>query len=293
MTPGFAMPIRALAWDDEDEPEDYIRVLATHLSNHGIEVRVCKDEGEFIALLKNQKEEWTFVLTDLVKGDSPAAGEGDPQIGAAIARGVPEDIPVFLITRHFNRYDFNSLNIPARVVIRSKSTHAAWQAADIRDELARRGLFTKRKAFLIYGRDRTVPKARTVLRKHLERHEVEVVTISPDTLFSEINRGLIDRMQECAAIIAICTPDDRVETEDGETFYQPRQNVLYEIGMAAGLARGLDRLTILQKDGDTTHEQARLPSDLGGVISIRFTGAIKEVFGELDRRLATLGLDLE
>jgi predicted nucleotide-binding protein len=45
-------------------------------------------------------------------------------------------------------------------------------------------------------------------------------------------------MQEAAAFVAICTPDDAV-FEDGSSrkpsYFQPRQNVLLEIGMVLGL----------------------------------------------------------
>jgi predicted nucleotide-binding protein len=213
-------------------------------------------------------------------------------------RATASGLPVFVVTQHITRFDPTALGIPPQAMVRSKSTDAGWQAGDIRDELRRRGLFTNpRHVFLIYGHDRTAPGTREAVRDRYTARKIKVEMITPDSLFTEINRGLVARMHDCAAILAICTPDDKVETET-ETYYQPRQNVLYEIGIALGLARGPERLTILQKEGGTkkgtTPDQfARLPSDLGGIVPIRFKKTIDEVFDRLDARLVELGVALE
>lgn len=277
----------ALAWDDE--PLGYIKNLAGHLKRLGIDVTICDDEDQFIHALHDPTKKWDFVITDLVKANSPAFLEDDPRIGAGIAQHV-KDIPVFLVTQHYSRFDPEKLGIPSHVVMRSKSTHPGWQAADIRDELRRRGMFTGRnKVFLIYGHDRNTPGATRAVEEHLSFLGVEVVKIKPENLFSEIANGLVERMHDCGAIVAVCTPDDLVEDDQGK-YYQPRQNVLMEIGVALGLARGMKRLTILQKYGAKPDEMARLPSDLGGVVPIRFDVGVEEKFDELESRLRKLGV---
>lgn len=79
-------------------------------------------------------------------------------------------------------------------------------------------------------------------------------------------------MQEAAAFVAICTPDDGVfeDVSSGKPSYsQPRQNVLLEIGMVLGLPRGVNRLIALHAWGNTVEEQARFPSDLSGLLTLR------------------------
>ena len=79
-------------------------------------------------------------------------------------------------------------------------------------------------------------------------------------------------MQEAAAIVAICTPDDAVfeDVSSGKpSYFQPRQNVLLEIGMVLGSPRGVNRLIVLQAWGNTVEEQARFPSDLSGLLTLR------------------------
>jgi predicted nucleotide-binding protein len=54
-----------------------------------------------------------------------------------------------------------------------------------------------------------------------------------------------------------------------DRFFQPRKNVLLEIGMVLGLPRGVNRLIALHGWGDTVEEQATLPSDLSGLLTLR------------------------
>jgi predicted nucleotide-binding protein len=281
--------MKALAWDDE--PDGYLKDLAEHLADDDIDVVVCGDEKRFLRLLNDPNKKWDFVITDLVKANQPAVLEKDARVGADLAVRV-KDLPVFMITQHYNKVDPASLGIPSHVILRSKSTDAGWQAADICDELRRRGLFTNpRKVFLIYGHDRTAPGTTTAIEKHLKGLGVEIVKVMPETLFADIATGLVEKMHDCAAIIAVCTPDDHVLNSDGN-YYQPRQNVLLEIGLALGLARGMTRLTIVQKYGTTVEKIARLPSDLGGMVPIRFKARVADKFEELDTRLRKLGVKL-
>ena len=61
--------------------------------------------------------------------------------------------------------------------------------------------------------------------------------------------------------------------------------------MALGLSYGLHRLTIMQKWGPRNSNKALLPSDLDGVVTIRFEGSIESKFPELETRLKMLGVD--
>src|SRR5262249_34936744 len=156
------------------DEEVYITALAAHLKSHGVHVTICQEEADFIRELRDSKNRWDFVITDLVKEPGPVAGEGDPHVGAQIAIRV-QNMPVFLITKHYNTYDLSNLGIPSHVIVRTKTTHPAWQAADICDELRRRGLFTDpKKVFLIYGHDRGTEGSTTALEQHLKRRQLQV-----------------------------------------------------------------------------------------------------------------------
>jgi predicted nucleotide-binding protein len=54
-----------------------------------------------------------------------------------------------------------------------------------------------------------------------------------------------------------------------DRFFQQRQNVLLEIGMVLGLPRGVNRPIALHAWGNTVEEQARFPSDLSGLLTLR------------------------
>jgi hypothetical protein len=283
--------MRALAWDDQ--PEKYMKDLVEELGPSGIEVTVCRLEREFRQEFQHPDKKWDFVITDLMTGDSGAISENDARTGVEIARrAVNSGLPVFMVTQHFTRFDPSALGIPPEVVIRSKSTDPGWQAGDIIEELRRRGLFTNpKRVFLIFGHDRTAEGTSAAIEQHLRKQHARVEKVTPDTLFTEINHGLVGRMHDCRAILAVFTPDDKVEAGK-ETYYQPRPNVLYEIGIALGLARGLERLTIIEKKGASPEQQVRMPSDLRGILPLRFEKSVDEIFDRLDARLLELGVHL-
>ncbi len=283
--------MQAVAWDDE--PNGYMKDLADELSVFGIEVTVHGKKKEFIQAYNNPSTKWDFVITDLVTGNATAISENDAKTGLEIARKAARDgLPVFIVTQHYARFDPTAYGIPAEVVIRSKSTDPGWQAGDIHDELRRRGLITDPKqVFLIFGHDRTAVGTTAIVERHLRKQQIQVVKVTQDNLFTEISRGLIDRMHYCRAIVAICTPDDKVKNGRKKPYFQARPNVLHEIGIALGLARGPQRLTILEKYGSAQDEKVQMPSDLGGLISIRFE-TVEDVLPNLDARLRQLGVEL-
>ena len=59
-----------------------------------------------------------------------------------------------------------------------------------------------------------------------------------------------------------------------------------------GMTNGLKRLTFLQKWGEDPDNQAILPTDFGGVVTLRFKDSVQETFDDLAQRLAELGLRL-
>lgn len=190
--------------------------------------------------------------------------------------------PIFILTKEPIE---STASLPRTAVVRHKDLPSAI-AAYIEEELKRRGvIFDKKRVFQIFSSGEHVTHQK-VFEEQLRIWKRIPDRIGAETLRTEILNGLIDRMNGCGAIVGICTPDD----PQGDGTYQPRQNVLLEVGMALGLARGLEKLVLLQQWGDSPKVQAKLPSDLGGVLTIRFAKSIRETFLSVDRRFEELGM---
>jgi hypothetical protein len=280
------MAIYALGWDDE--PKGYIAELRKKLAVFKIYLTIEPNLDHFLKKLEDQKDQkWDFVIADLVQGDARALGEPDRRVGvkiAEIANG--RRLPTFIITQQYKRVDPKKHGIPKYAYLKSKSTYPTWMAADIRDDLKRLGILRGRDhIFLVYGRDRKAPDATKVVRHHLKKCKAKVHMVTPGTA-DNLHVDLLKLMKRCYAVVAVCTPDDEAIDEQGVRIFQPRQNVLLEMGMARGMGRPL---IILQKVGDKPEDHATLPSDLGGVLTIQFRDKIKDVYEKLDERLEQIG----
>lgn len=197
--------------------------------------------------------------------------------------------PIFVLSQEHSKITKDVYEqLPLNAVVRGKSD-LFWTAQYIREELERRGVYADRKK--VFG-IRSL-KDQDVFRKfvepvdnHLDTRGLKNVTINAGDLVAVILEGLLRKMNQCGAIVAVCTADDL--QADGT--YHPRLNVLFEMGIALGLHRGLERLIVLQQWGSTEETRAVLPTDLGGVLTIRFRERVSETFDDLDSRLRALGM---
>lgn len=282
--------MRALAWDDE--PHLYLEPLKQHLEVYGIILEITSEPSEFLRRFRVESEKWDFIVTDIFSPDPPATPMDSPRVGLRIAKlGTQAGLPVFVITKHVDKAEALGL-LSGDVIVKSKSTYVEWTADEIHQELSRRGLIVdRRKVFLIYGRDGKAMGAREKLDAFLKRDlGLKVEGMSAVNLKTEIAQGLLSKMNGCAAFVALCTPDD--PWDDGTR--HPRQNVMLEIGIALGLSRGLDRLSILQRIGPGQQPElnAQLPSDLHGIVTLRFYDKIEDIFPDLKQRLRELGVEI-
>jgi CheY-like chemotaxis protein len=281
--------MKALAWDDKPA---YLQLLQKSLEDFGIALEIVTTEDEFVKRF-GSAEAWDFIITDLMVADYPAQGDGEEVRGVEIARRVADsakgrDLPIFVVTQYPDAVNASEINLPPSVVVKSKSTRPGWLAYEIRQELERRGLFVDlKKVFLIYGKDKDAPGTRQRLETFLRGKAIRVVTLGDGPLRAEIAQSLLNKMNECGALLAICTPDD--ETAE---HCQPRANVLLEIGLALGLSRGFQRLVLLQRWGPAKKQQAVLPSDLRGILTIQFEGEIDLEFERLTKHLQDLGMEV-
>jgi len=268
--------IRALAWDDE--PETYFDNLATALDDLGIETVVERHYDQFIR--RAVGETWDCVITDLVNEKS-REGQAD-RTGERVARQFTESAdpvrrctPIFILT-NFTEY-LDSSRFGHNVIIKSKALDSAWMAGEIRQELLERGVFTyPEKVFFAYGHDKAANQA---VAEFFTNRGITPLTIHPGLALPELVAGLLDMMKGASAVVAMCTPDDQV----GRSRY-PRPNVVMEIGLAVGIARSTRRLIVIQ------HQDATLPSNLGGVLTLQYKTDVSETFTNLEERLRRLGV---
>jgi predicted nucleotide-binding protein len=284
--------MQGLVWDDD--PKDYYQTIKNNLSDYSIKLQVVSDPDEFEKKARDKNKKWSFFIVDLMEENTPAEGEhkrtGIVLINGLIREPGYEQQPIFLVTGHFNKLLPEDLNLPSTVMIKSKSTRASWLASDIYQELRRRGDYTNRKkVFMVYAFNEAGEAAKKSLESYLQGYGVGVVSISPAEAKNILISELLDKMHDCAGVIGICTNDD--EQKDGS--FHPRLNVVFEMGMAVGFGRGINRLVIIQQDDKENDKLAELPSDMGGVLSFRFDGNIQSIFPAIKRKLEIIGVEFE
>lgn len=285
--------MRALAWDDD--PNGYMSLLKKALMRTAkISLQIEHDIGRFMEVFKEQT--WDFVVTDLVD-ESKLEGTPEALPGIDIAKRLADKLPLYVITNFYDAFHPGKIGIPDSVVVKSKSMNASWMALDMVDDLDRRGLFVDaHRVFVIYGHDKSIDGLHQEVESFLLGHGLTVEWVKGGNLGNEILNGLLQKMNRCAAFIAICTPDDPIAdlatTSIKIAGYQPRQNVLFEMGVAMGLSRGLERLIVLKKGGRKLSEKAKLPSDFGGVLTIRVSDSFDKAIPQLVTRLKQLNVAL-
>ncbi len=284
--------IRGLAWDDQPAEDNYIQRLKDALHRKGVELTIYKNEDQFIEKAIDGK--WDFLITDLYKSTRYDATREDDvahgkQVGVELLSAIQNtsiDCPIYCITHAPEEAAAHLKSFP-RVLIRPKSLYPNWVADDIVRELTRLGrLLNRSKVFLIYaiGCDAYRP-----IKSWLTNAGLTVERVGPGSLTEHISKGLVSTMSICGAIVAICTPDDKLA---GDGPYQPRQNVLLEIGMSLALFRGHERLIILQQRRAANQNgfEAELPSDLAGILTIPFAETTDEAIPTLEHALKARGL---
>jgi len=273
--------VKGLAWDDK--PDEYMILLRRQLESYHINLEIERDHGAFLAEFDNNL--YDFVVLDLFKEGGTQHRAVGQNLAEAVARKVHEKpwYPIFVVTGFLERLvpeNFEAL--PPGAMLRYKAD-PVFLAQLIKEDLVRRGVFTSRqKVFLIRCVTQTAAEGvKTWLGSPPRR--LQVVEVTPGTLSTELTGGLLKKMNECAAIVAVCTPDEQLASGNWRT----RPNVILEIGMALGLYRGLERLIIFKQ------ENVERPSDISGVLTLDYQESPNEKFVQLEQRLAGIGVDLQ
>lgn len=139
-----------------------------------------------------------------------------------------------------------------------------------------------RRVFIIHGHDYAAAlELRDLLRDELG--------MEPVILAQEASKGrtIIDKFEQeaadCGFAFAVFTPDDVVASHD-RTYSQMRPNGAFELGwFYARLGR--ERTVIICKKGTT------LPSDLSGIVELRYTDSVRETFLSIRQELKAAGVE--
>lgn len=254
--------MKALAWDQR--PDGLLKPLATALGEYGIDVQFTYSLDELDLRLRT--ESCDFILGSTCEPTIVEFSE--------LAKLHPE-LPTFLLTTSVEEAAGNLLQ-KSNILVLSVLMPPSWSAGEILRHLHDQGLYVDNKrVFLVYGRDLDTKQE---VEGRLQECGLEVAEFHHNY---ELSMDVLNEMDSCGAVVAVCTPDDA----RGTGLRQPRQNVLFELGIALGLSRGWRRTIVLQRWGDTPDEQAVLPSDLSGMLALRFNRSVDEVLPHLMEQL--------
>ena len=285
--------MRILAWDDYYEHPDHddLSLLCRELELVIVPrptFVIKKNRADFEAAVQQQEPYDAFIIDWFDETKFAAPHDPAGKLLSPLIRKSYPTAPIFVYTRLVGYLDEAILASTGLTFPKSKSSPAPIVATDIRETLRTLGLLTdSRKIFLIYGHDHQANGAAGLVRSFLEAEKYSVDAIAPENIHGELLSDISRRMSACAAFIGICTPDDeaRMGLYPNTKCWQPRQNVLFEIGIACGLRHGPQRLTLLRETSHDPELTAQLPSDLGGYLSITFSRDIRHTFPKLKERL--------
>lgn len=155
----------------------------------------------------------------------------------------------------------------------------------LRDEEKRRlGAIRSRRVFVVHGRDEV---ARDQLVSTLEK-----LHLIPVVIMNELTHGrtIIEQIEEHSDVgfaFVLFTPDDTGCLADSKDFRpRPRQNVVFEYGLFVGW------LTHHRVCCIARNSSIELPSDLAGVLQVRYKKTVKEVEVQIRRELIGAGYTL-
>ncbi|MGA2316537.1 MAG: TIR domain-containing protein [Thermodesulfobacteriota bacterium] len=92
-----------------------------------------------------------------------------------------------------------------------------------------------------------------------------------------------EQMETCVAVIILATKDDKIKNEKGEEYFQPRPNVIHEIGLAQEKVR--DRIIYLKEEG------CRFPSNIAPKVWENFIqDNMENAFIKVGKELKAFGI---
>ena len=259
-----------IAWDDNAQ---FFANLRPRLEQRGWKVDDHVDINKCFDTFSRDPSAWDGAILDVRDDTDPEYPL--PKAGIRLARELRVKRPGLPITFLSSLdvgfiYEAMSDLPPGPILVRPKAYPTQMLMFDLNSFMESCPRYDR--VFLIYGHNRRSGNIKETIFNAIEAGGgivgpgVQCITLDPDSVMQSITEELQRAIAQCGVAVAICTPDDKV----GDTWYQPRQNVLLEMGMMLGASDGFRRLIVLQRWGDSAETQARLPSDLGGALTIQF-----------------------
>lgn len=142
---------------------------------------------------------------------------------------------------------------------------------------------TTDKVFIIHGSDEARWRELQGLLTEMDINSIELSQM-PSASYT-----LIDKFEkyakECNAAVAILSTDDFVKDKTGKEYYQARPNVWFELGWFYAKL-GKERV-LLVYENKLEHE---VPSDLQGIVQLRYGSNIEEIYRKLEKEFEMMGL---
>ena len=299
------MKYRALAWDDL--PEEYLSGLIDRLSkNRNITVKVTEESDDFMRRFE-QDGPWDFLILDVVDDADPE--DPDARAGIRLAdlvRAKNATIPIVFLTHDEDRILRDDITASEPILKKFKSPYLGPVVNDI-VEFVRGNHFDYKKVYLICNtRSYGDVIQRRITEKLVDLIESRLRYVGLDTLISPKAKvqnarldNLIKKMNPCGTFVALCTPDDKVfpdenSSQDEQYTYQPDSNVLFEMGIAAGLREGYQRMVILHNSDEDGSRQLQLPPYTGEIAKVSYAreDEIEAALDELVEALVSKGARL-
>lgn len=162
-------------------------------------------------------------------------------------------------------------------------------------EVARSG---NKRVAMVFGRDMAAKNCADAIVRAAGLEPFDFMAAKAERAESghEFNHEIIEDLFEMAAIaVVVLTPEEQVELrrpfrnptalEDAQVRYQPRSNVILELGIALG---AFGRRVVVLEFSASQH-----PSDLFGLHPIRFGGDLEEMAKVVYRKLENLDLPIQ
>lgn len=143
------------------------------------------------------------------------------------------------------------------------------------------------KIFIVHGHDTKLKEdLATYIENNLKLGKPTILGDEPNKTFTIIEK-FENQSQGIDLVFVLLTPDDKVITDKGETKYQARQNVIFELGYFIGkIGREKGNIIVCYKDG------VEIPSDLAGVAYINLTNGVIKADEKIKREIRE-NLDFE
>ncbi len=117
------------------------------------------------------------------------------------------------------------------------------------------------------------------------------MNLKPIVLSEKTNAAntLIEKFEkyakDCSAAVAILSADDLVEDKNGKKYFQARPNVWFELGWFYSKL-GKDKVLLICEE----IEDNVTPSDLQGVVQLRYGKNVQEVYRPLSKEFEAMGI---